>query len=337
MASNRGIHFGTPRGGDRKTARRTGGIALAIVVLLVLGVGVGAAVGLSGVLSPHERDAGKQTATQNSDAQGSDGRGEVTDETASDEPADSTGDQQGQSAEQQLPEGDDRAAELACDPNAQTDWLDHSNGEKTLYLTFDDGPSANTEKILDILDKYGAKATFFVTGHEPEYRPMIAEAYRRGNTIGMHSFTHDYATIYQSEDAFFDDLSQVADVVKEQIGYVPYLIRFPGGVSNTVSESYCPGIMTALDADVQARGYQYYDWNVSSNDAAGNTVPTDQIVQASCSYGSYTNVILLCHDSGTKTTTVEALPQIIEYYQSQGFTCKPIDRSTVVVHHHINN
>ena len=166
---------------------------------------------------------------------------------------------------------------------------------------------------------------------------MIAEAYRRGNTIGMHSYTHDYATIYQSEDAFFADLSQVADVVKEQIGYVPYLTRFPGGVSNTVSESYCPGIMTALASDLQVKGYQYYDWNVSSSDASGNHVPVDTIVQSSCAYGSFTNVILLCHDSGAKTTTVEALPQIIEYYQSQGFVCKAIDRSTVVVHHHINN
>ena len=125
--------------------------------------------------------------------------------------------------------------------------------------------------------------------------------------------------------------------IKEQIGYVPYLTRFPGGVSNTVSESYCPGIMTALASDLQAKGYQYYDWNVSSSDASGNHVPVDTIVQSSCAYGSFTNVILLCHDSGAKTTTVEALPQIIEYYQSQGFVCKAIDRSTVVVHHHINN
>ncbi len=337
MATNRGSHFGTPRGGDRKAARKTGGMALALVVLLVLGVGVGVAAGLSGVFSARPQGSGQQTASADS---GSDGRGEVTDEAASDDSANASDDQQNQSdqtGEQQLPEGDDRAAELACDPNVHTDWLDHSNGEKTLYLTFDDGPSPNTEKILDILDKYDAKATFFVTGHEPEYRPMIAEAYRRGNTIGMHSYTHDYATIYQSEDAFFDDLSQVADVVKEQIGYVPYLIRFPGGVSNTVSESHCPGIMTALASDVQAKGYQYYDWNVSSSDASGNTVPTDQIVQASCDYGTFTNVILLCHDSGSKTTTVEALPQIIEYYQSQGFVCKAIDRSSVVVHHHINN
>ena len=322
MAPKRDRRAGTPRGGNEKADNVTRGLAVAIVVLLVLGVGVGVAVGVSEVLSPRvhalveQRDATRET---------------VSDKDQSEQPAPDD------SGEQELPSDDERAADLALDPSRQTDWLFHSNGEKTLYLTFDDGPSANTEKILDILDQYGAKATFFVTGHEPEYRPMIAEAYRRGNTIGMHTFSHDYATIYQSEDAYFSDLDQVGDVVKEQIGYVPYLIRFPGGASNTVSASYCQGIMTALDGDVQAKGYQYYDWNVSSNDAAGNTVPTDQIVSASCSYGSYTNVILLCHDSGSKTTTVEALPKIIEYYQSQGFVCRAIDRSTVVVHHHINN
>lgn len=316
---NSSDRFGTPRGGEDRGAKRIRAVAVALVVLLVLGVGAGVAAAVSGVLVPAAR-------LEDSDP---DPRATVSDQEAPAEPE--------APAAPEVPADDDRAAELALDPSRQTDWLDHSNGEKTLYLTFDDGPSENTEKVLDILDQYGAKATFFVTGHEPEYRPMIAEAYRRGNTIGMHSYTHDYATIYQSEDAFFDDLGQVADVVKEQIGYVPYLTRFPGGSSNTVSASYCSGIMSALSRDLQDRGYQYYDWNVSSNDAAGNTVPTDQIVQASCSYGSYTNVILLCHDSGSKTTTVEALPQIIEYYQSQGFVCKAIDRSTVVVHHGIAN
>lgn len=237
---------------------------------------------------------------------------------------------------QQLPADDPRAAELALDPERQTEWSYHNNGEKVVYLTFDDGPSANTEKILDVLDQYGAKATFFVTGHEPDYRPAIRDAYLRGNTIGMHTFSHDYASVYASEQAYFDDLDQVSQVVKEQIGYVPYLVRFPGGASNTVSAKYSPGIMTALSQDVPARGYQYYDWNVSSSDAAGNSVPADTIVSSSCVEG-YPNVMLLFHDSGAKTTTVEALPRIIEFYQERGYTFAPIDRSTFVVHHKVGN
>lgn len=317
MPTKRTGRAGTPRADAARQAKRANGIAIALVALLTLGIGVGIVAGITCMLSFHGSGP----------MQVSPDRGSVADKDAPEEPTPPS----------EPPADDARSADLALDPNRQTDWLDHSNGEKVLYLTFDDGPSENTEKILDILDQYDAKATFFVTGHEPEYRPMIAEAYRRGNTIGMHTFTHDYATIYQSEDAFFSDLDQVCDVVKEQIGYVPYLTRFPGGASNTVSASYCPGIMTALSQDVRARGFQYYDWNVSSNDAAGNKVPVEKIVEASCSNGNYTNVILLCHDSAPKSTTVEALPQIIEYYQSQGFVCKALDRTSVVVHHGINN
>ena len=91
---------------------------------------------------------------------------------------------------------DPRAAQLAVDPDAQTEWNYKNNGEKIVYLTFDDGPSKNTQRVLDILDQYGAKATFFVVGHDPDHYDMIKKAYDDGNTIGLHSFTHDYAQVY---------------------------------------------------------------------------------------------------------------------------------------------
>lgn len=230
---------------------------------------------------------------------------------------------------------DPRAAELALDPDAQTEWNYKNNGEKVVYLTFDDGPSKNTQRVLDILDQYGAKATFFVVGHDPDHYDMIKKAYDDGNTIGLHSYTHDYAKVYASEDAYFDDLDQIAQVVSDQIGFVPYLVRFPGGSSNTISEKYRSGIMDALVNDVQARGYQYYDWNASSGDGAVCT--TDQIIQNSCAYDDYPNIILLCHDAATKDTTVEALPKIIEHYQALGYQFKAIDRSTMVPHHRVAN
>ena len=317
MSERRADRRGTPRGRDGHVARVA---AATLVAVLVLGVCAGVAVAVSASFSAAPPTSGNGG-----------GREVVSDKAQPEEPEAPAADDN--SGDQQLPSDDERAADLALDPNRQTDWLDHSNGEKILYLTFDDGPSANTEKVLDILDKYGAKATFFVTGHDPEYRPMIAEAYRRGNTIGMHSYTHDYATIYQSEDAFFGDLSQVADVVKEQIGYVPYLTRFPGGVSNTVSESYCPGIMTALASDLQAKGYQYYDWNASCGDGAVHTA--DEIAGYACdpSYLQYENIIMLMHDANGKESTVEALPRIIEYYQGQGYEFAAISRDSIVVHH----
>lgn len=251
---------------------------------------------------------------------------ETAEEPTTEEPATQT----------ELP-ADERAASLALDPsNIQTDWAYNGIEQKTVYLTFDDGPSVNTQKVLDILDQYGVKATFFVTGHDPDYRGWIKEAYDRGHTIGMHTYTHDYATVYASVDAYFADLDAVAQVVKDQIGFVPYCIRFPGGTSNTISANYCSGIMTVLSQEVLARGYQYYDWNIGSADAAGNTMPTDQIVASACQEG-WRNPMILFHDSAPKTTTVEALPQIIEYYQSRGYAFAAITRDGFVSHHNPQN
>ena len=206
--------------------------------------------------------------------------------------------------------------------------------EKIVYLTLDDGPSENTQAVLDILDRYHAKATFFVTGIMPEYKDMIKVAYDKGHTIGMHTYSHDYAKVYASTDAYFQDLDQIGELVKEEIGYVPCFIRFPGGSSNTVSKKYTAGIMSTLVQEVQNRGYQYYDWNGSSGDGSVRT--TEELVAQATSFES-NNIILLCHDSHGKQTTVEALPQIIEHYQSLGYTFKALDRESFVAHHGVNN
>jgi peptidoglycan/xylan/chitin deacetylase (PgdA/CDA1 family) len=228
-----------------------------------------------------------------------------------------------------------RAADFAVDPQRERTWNYEPNGRKVVYLTIDDGPSQNTQAVLDILDKYGCKATFFVTAIDPDYFYQIGEAYRRGHTIGMHTASHDYSQVYASQAAYFADLDAIAGVVKEQIGYVPCFIRFPGGSSNQISANYTPGIMSALVGEVQARGYQYYDWNASSGDGSVHTA--DELVGYACEYGDLENVVLLCHDSSTKQTTVEALPRIIEHYQSLGYTFEAIDPTTFVPHHGVSN
>ena len=126
-----------------------------------------------------------------------------------------------------------------------------SSEEKIIYLTFDDGPSENTKKIIDILDKYNVKATFFVTGNGQKYNKYIKEAYEKGHTIGLHTYSHNYKEVYSSVDAYFDDLNKIGQMVKEQIGFVPKYIRFPGGSSNTKSAKYCKGLMTTLVTEVQ--------------------------------------------------------------------------------------
>ncbi len=240
----------------------------------------------------------------------------------------------GTTTQQQSP--DTRAADFAVDP-ARKDWNYEAPATKTVYLTFDDGPSENTQRVLDVLDRYGVKATFFVTGMHPDYFPMIAKCYEAGHTIGMHTYTHDYDKVYASVDAYWNDLNQIADVVREQIGYVPCFIRFPGGSSNTISANYTKGIMTELAQEVQDAGYQYYDWDASCGDGAEHTA--DELVEATMadtSYG-YKSIVFLMHDGVAKESTVEALPRIIEYFKQEGYEFAPIDRNTCVPHHGIGN
>lgn len=228
----------------------------------------------------------------------------------------------------------DRAADFAVDPE-RTDWSYASNGRKTVYLTIDDGPSENTQAVLDILDRYNAKATFFVVGHNPDYYSMIAEAFKRGHTIGMHTYSHNYAEVYASPENYFADLDAIGQVVKEQIGFVPCFIRFPGGSSNEISAEYYGGIMSELAEAVQQRGYQYWDWNLSVGD--GDDHSAEELVGYGTEPVDTENIVLLCHDSATKATTVEALPAIIEHYQGLGYSFEALDRSSLVCHHGILN
>ncbi len=209
------------------------------------------------------------------------------------------------------------------------------SGGKTIYLTFDDGPSPNTPRIISILNSYGIKATFFVKN--TSYNGYMKDIVDNGNVIALHSYTHDYKRIYSSDEAFYQDLQNISDLVYLQTGVRSNIMRFPGGGSNTVSKKYSPGIMTRLTQGVTERGYIYYDWNCSSGDAVKNTVPKDTIVANCKRVPAAKNVIVLLHDTDAKSTTVEALPEIIEYYQSCGYTFSTITADTPPVHHKVNN
>ncbi|WP_305138328.1 polysaccharide deacetylase family protein [Dubosiella newyorkensis] len=213
---------------------------------------------------------------------------------------------------------------------------DPAYGKKVVYLTFDDGPSENTAKILDILDKYNAKATFFVTGNHPEYNKYMKRAAKEGHTIGLHTYTHNYSQLYSSEEAYFDDLQQISDMVEDVTGKKSKVIRFPGGSSNMISANYVDGLMTTLTQKVQEQGYQYFDWNVDSTDASGNRVPVSQLVEnATASDDQYINILM--HDTDAKDTTVEALPEIIKYYKDKGYVFLGLDTDSYAPHHNVVN
>ncbi len=209
------------------------------------------------------------------------------------------------------------------------------SGGKTIYLTFDDGPSPNTPRIISILNSYGIKATFFVKN--TAYNGYMKDIVDNGNTIALHSYTHNYKQIYSSDEAFYEDLQNISDLVYLQTGVRSNIMRFPGGGSNTVSKKYSPGIMSRLTQGVTERGYVYYDWNCSSGDASGDKVPKDTIVANCKKVPSASNVIVLMHDTGAKGTTVEALPEVIDYYLNCGYTFSAITADTPPVHHKVNN
>lgn len=214
-------------------------------------------------------------------------------------------------------------------------WSFADSGQKDLhkvYLTFDDGPSSNTEEILDILDEYGVKATFFVVGKEDENSlALYREIVDRGHTLGMHSYSHVYADIYSSETAFLEDYHRISDLLLEATGVRPEFYRFPGGSSNTVSPVDMHIFIDCLD-DL---GITYFDWNVSSGDASGSELDVDTLVTNSLiGIEDRSTSVILMHDAADKNTTVEALPQIIENIQAMEDTViLPITAETELVQH----
>ena len=207
--------------------------------------------------------------------------------------------------------------------------------EKVVYLTFDDGPSRHTPEVLEILDRYNAKATFFITGMNASYRKYIQIAHDKGHTIGLHTYTHSYSKVYASINAYFDDLEKVGALAKEYIGFVPKYIRFPGGGSNTISKKYTPGIMSKLVKMVEEKGYIYYDWNAENGDGYSKMSKKEMLRRATSS--SEKKIMILMHDANGKQNTVDILPDVIEYYQKRGYTFKAIDDSTFVPHQRVNN
>ena len=205
---------------------------------------------------------------------------------------------------------------------------------RTIYLTFDDGPGPYTGRLLDVLSAYGVPATFFVTAANPDYYGLIGRAYREGHAIGVHTSTHNYNQIYSSEEAWLEDFWAMQEIIYEQTGEYTSIFRFPGGSSNTVSR-FNPGIMTRLAEMMEALGYRFYDWNVSSGDA-GETNETEEIIENiinGCAGRGWS--IVLQHD--IKDYSVAAVEQVIIWGKNNGYTFRALDLTSPDAHHGINN
>lgn len=213
---------------------------------------------------------------------------------------------------------------------------DMDDGTRKVYLTFDDGPSGNTGKILDILAEYDVKATFFVVGKEEEkYQPLYKRIVDEGHTLAMHSYSHKYNEIYQSKESFVEDLTKLQEFLYDTTGVWCRYCRFPGGSSNTVSRVD----MHELIAYLEEQDMSYFDWNVSSGDASAAYISPEAIIRNSTArLQEFPEAIILMHDASDKDTTVEALPKLIEKIQAMEDTkIVPITDDTEAIHHISND
>jgi peptidoglycan/xylan/chitin deacetylase (PgdA/CDA1 family) len=219
-------------------------------------------------------------------------------------------------------------------PPSSTSSVDPVKTEnKTAYLTFDDGPSKNTPKILDILKKKNAKATFFVIATDsPEKGEMYKRILEEGHTLAIHAHKHEYNQIYKSVDAYMEDLEAARSIVKKYTGYDARIFRFPGGSNNYWAYKKYKTARGIID-ECHRRGYEYFDWNVESGDADKNVVSASAIRNKVVKYASYEHeAVVLMHDAPIKTTTVDALPGIIDSLKNKGFDLEPITNKTVPKH-----
>lgn len=206
-----------------------------------------------------------------------------------------------------------------------------------VYLTFDDGPSGVTETILQILEEKQVKVTFFVSEYSARKESLIQKEYEAGHTIALHGLSHDYSEIYISSEAAIQNFDNQRLLIKENLGIDTYIVRFPGGSSNTISRKHCIGVMTQATQEILERGYTYFDWNVDSQDAGG--AKTAEAIYQNVIEGikpGRVNVVLM-HDSYGHEATAEALSEIIDWCQENGYLLKAIEEITPPVRHNVKN
>lgn len=197
-----------------------------------------------------------------------------------------------------------------------------------VYLTFDGSPSNNTGRILDILSTYNVKATFFVVGNEDEeMKSVYQRIVNEGHTLGMHSYSNKYSSLYASTDAFMNDLEKLQGYLMNVTGVSSMFYRFPGGSGNQISDINMVDYVRILNQ----RGITYFDWNVSAGDSANDYSIDDVVNQVASGVRNYKTSVVLLHDADNKSTTVDALGPLIEALEKMDAELLPIDENTNLI------
>lgn len=201
----------------------------------------------------------------------------------------------------------------------------YNSDYKRVFLTFDDGPSKSvTIPILDILKQNNVKATFFVLGSNAErYPEIVKRAYQEGHYIANHSFTHVYSNIYSSPQAVLDEYNRTEIAIKNAIGDQTYnsrVFRFPGGTSGGKYANIKAEAVNLLNQNNVA----HLDWNALTADAAGLDNVNDMMNYVETTMRNKNSVVILMHDIGTKKSTYELLPQLIQALKEKGYVFENI-------------
>jgi peptidoglycan/xylan/chitin deacetylase (PgdA/CDA1 family) len=215
------------------------------------------------------------------------------------------------------------------DEKKETKKKDEIFKDKTVYLTFDDGPSSYTDDLLDILSLYHVKATFFVIGKtDDNSKRLYQRIVEEGHTLGMHSYSHKYKDIYKSLDNFDKDFTKLSDLLYDTTGYLPTIYRFPGGSSNNVSSTYISEFIQYLNS----KSIAYYDWNVVNGDATGKDLTPNELYNNVINgVKTFDTSIVLMHDTDTKINTVDSLLHILKTLTNEGANILPISEDVTPI------
>lgn len=197
----------------------------------------------------------------------------------------------------------------------------YNSEQKIAYLTFDDGPSKTvTPQILNILEQYDIKATFFVLGCNVDKHPeIVKQTYEKGHYIANHGYSHVYEGIYSSPQSVLDEYNKTEQSIRNAIGvqeYSGHLFRFPGG---SMGKKYRV-VKDEAKQLLSDNDILYINWNALTNDSVGKPTAETIVNDLKTTVGTQNSVVILMHDTGSKQLTVDTLPQILDYLIEQGYT-----------------
>ena len=202
--------------------------------------------------------------------------------------------------------------------------------ERTIYLTFDDGPCENTELVLETLAKYNIKATFFIIAGRSHYLELLPRIVEEGHTLGIHCYSHHYESLYWDSDSFFTDFMKAQEVVYQYTGSYAHVSRMPGGSRTAHNLAITlKGYFDELREMMHNMGVRYYDWNVQPE----SYKETDGVIwNFTHPDKEYDFAIVLQHD--TRGYSVLALDTMIQWALDQGYSFAPIDLTTPEIQFH---